>query len=222
MREGAQSEVRPQLGRRRAFHATDPDNDASTTEESKQNNEPLNLSQHQNTPITQPFPAGDRLQPTNDRPMPADVYIQPKQKQTLAAQPGTSKQNWQLPERTLLQPETSTQTPPLSETSTPGQEPGWEPLPQEASGRLASPVTKEAPQQGPPASPSYAPAAGAQAGHLHDHDYFRRPSAVADHNYFRPLPDPEVQPPPGFENYQTGRPSRRVTLPNRYKDYDMS
>ena len=100
----------------------------------------------------------------------------------------------------------------------PGLEPGREPLPPEANGRLAPPVTKGAPQSSPaPSSTSnLTPASSTQAGQnvLHDHDYFRRPTATLDHNYYQPLPDP----PPGFNH---GRPSRNRQVPNRFNDFQL-
>ena len=115
----------------------------------------------------------------------------------------------------------------------PGLEPGREPLPLEVNGGLAPPVTKGAPPQPNPLS-TPAPSAGTtsapsaeQTGHLHDHDYFQsRPSALSDHNYYQTLPRPEYQPnigpPPGFKNYQTGRPVRNRNMPTRFNDYDLS
>ena len=110
----------------------------------------------------------------------------------------------------------------------PGLELGREPLPPEVNGRLAPPVTKGAPSQnGPPPTRPFtttpAPAAGTQAGHqaLRDHDYFSRPPQLDDHTYFKPLP--EVSPPPGFSYPpQHGRPSRNITRPSRFQDFDMS
>ena len=96
-------------------------------------------------------------------------------------------------------------------SSTPGQEPGREPLPPEENGRLAPPVTKGAPSTSGPSYPS----------HLHDHDYYRRPSATLDHDYSRQPPN--VGPPPGFENYYPeGRPRRQTNMPAKYRDYDLN
>ena len=103
-------------------------------------------------------------------------------------------------------------------TSTPDPKPVTrEPLPRQASGGLAPPVTKGAPQSSRSSS-TLAPPSPEQAGQqvLHDHDYFRRPSAVLDHDYAAPGP------PPGFENYQSGRPRRNINPPARFSDYDTS
>ena len=93
-----------------------------------------------------------------------------------------------------------------------------EPLPRQASGGLAPPVTKGAPQTGPPPSPiNFTPSAEPQIGHhLIDHDYIRRPSAVQDHDYFAPQPNP----PPGFSTTE-GKPKRITKVPERYYDYEM-
>ena len=125
------------------------------------------------------------------------------ERQNLAAQPGTS--------------------------STLGPEPGREPLSPETNGRLAPPVTKGAPQhrvpQPDPTSNSTSAPSVDQANVLHDHDYFRRPTATLDHDYFQQPPD--VRPPPGF-NYppqNAGRPSRDKKLPtylNQYQLYVLS
>ena len=97
-----------------------------------------------------------------------------------------------------------------------------EPLPREASGGLAPPVTKGAPQSSPRSSSTSnpTPASSAQAGQsvLHDHDYFRQPTATSDHDYF-------VRPPPGFDSNSTsshGRPQRSRNLPTRFHDYELN
>ena len=136
----------------------------------------------------------------NTGPPPGPIFQQQKQfsplpgttRQTLAARPGTSRQTW------ATQPESS---------STLGPEPGGEPLPPEANGRLAPPVTKGAPTLAEPSS---------QSSHLHDHDYFRQPSAIQDHDYF-------VRPPPGFTYPpQHGRPKRQSKLPTKFSDYELN
>ena len=109
------------------------------------------------------------------------------------------------------------QTRQLPEPSTPGQEPGREPLSPEINGGLAPPETKGAPH-----SPAQSTQAANQTGQqvLHDHDYARSPSAWADHTYFKPLP---ARPPPGFEHYQPeGRPKRAVKFPSKFDDFDTS
>ena len=112
------------------------------------------------------------------------------------------------------QPESSSSATQPGTSSTPGPEPGREPLPPEVNGRLAPPVTKGAPST---------PVATADPPEpLLDHDYARVPSALGDHNYFKPMPETAVRPPPGFENYVPGRPQRTVKQPAKFSDYEMS
>ena len=91
-----------------------------------------------------------------------------------------------------------------------------EPLPRQASGGLAPPVTKGAPQTGPPPSPFNSTSAVTPSPLL-DHDYCRQPSATTDHDYF-------VRPPPGFTYppQHSGRPTRTSNLPKRFQDFDMN
>ena len=142
------------------------------------------------------------LSPTGPPPVsPFSTNFSRQQKQTFTAQPETSKQTTQPDISTLLRPGTSSS----------GLEPGREPLPLEANGGVAPPETKGA----PPASSAGTPS------HLHDHDYFRRPSATLDHDYSRQPPN--VGPPPGFENYYPeGRPRRQTNMPAKYRDYDLN
>ena len=58
-------------------------------------------------------------------------------------------------------------------------------------------------------------AADSSSFHLRDHDYYKTPSALSDHDYF-------VRPPPGFENYQSGRPKRNTKVPAKFIDYDLT
>ena len=103
----------------------------------------------------------------------------------------------------------------------PGLELGRELLPPEVSSRLAPPVTKGAHQNhlpAPSAGPDNSiptPSVETQAGHLRDHDYFRRPSAILDHDYFQPTTAPST---PSAQ----GRPARSVRLPEKFKDYDLN
>ena len=53
-----------------------------------------------------------------------------------------------------------------------------------------------------------------------DHDYYRQPGPLTDHTYFQTPPAYQpVLPPPGFENYHQGRPSRQTKVPKKYQDF---
>ena len=124
----------------------------------------------------------------------------------------------------LLEPETTLPWSADARASTPDPEPGTLPWP--ANARASTPGQE--PDTPPWSANARAPSQPGTTSnpqpvsHLHDHDYFRRPTATLDHDYFRPLPDPVVQPPPGFTSPVTGRPKRQSKLPVKYSDYDLN
>ena len=217
MRQDASEATRVMQGRHKNTPATDHDDGSSATDAS--HTLAPSYAQLQQTIIAQPRQPSDRFVPQsshqvgdplspNARQDQIDVNTQPSH-QTL------NEANWTVtgpPSVAPFNQSQQKQTLQLPGTSTPGLKPVTrEPLPREASGGLAPPVTKGAHQNIPATS----------AGpHLLDHDYAARRDHLADHNYYQPAP--EINPPPGFATPQSGRPNRQVNLPTRFQDFDMS
>ena len=240
LRPDAQVAVRPDRGRRPASHPENENNFKMAAKETRILAPHLKTKTNQgdatsNSRITQPFITTDGDQFSNSAES-ADLGIHPTPPPNYTANdlpdttgpPAQNPFSQQTSKQFPPQPGTSRQNFVPQPTSTPGPKPVTrEPLPREESGGLAPPVTKGAPNNGPPPARPFnsTPAAQPEPGHHvhHDHDYATtRSPQLVDHNYFRPLPEPAVRPPPGFENYQPGRPVRKKSLPTKYADYDLN
>ena len=218
LRPDAEPAVRPRLGRPRRDELLNVNNKILAP-----NTQPNNFSQLQRaspgTGLTQPLNSNDGTRPSQQPAEPANFGWQTYSHPHDEALSGQIQITGAPPMSPFgQQKQQQIRQPAPTSTSTPDPKPVTrEPLPRQASGGLAPPVTKGAPQSSGSSS-NLAPASPEQASQqvLHDHDYFRRPSAVLDHDYAAPGP------PPGFENYQSGRPRRNINPPARFSDYDTS